>query len=397
MENWKEYSLQEVTTRIGDGLHGTPVYDDNGSYYFINGSNLLNGKVVINENTKRVSTEQYEKHKKELSDRTVLLGINGTIGNVALYQNEKCILGKSAAYLNVKEDFDKLFLKYVLLNPHFQNFIQVNATGTTIKNVGLGLLRSYKFLAPESKTEQQKIASILSSLDDKIELNNQMNQTLEQIAQAIFKEWFVDFNFPGFDGNLVDGLPKGWRKESIDKNINYLNGLALQKYPVEDGEDYLPVIKIRELRQGVTSATDKANFSVPENYIIKNGDILFSWSGSLDIAIWNYGTGALNQHLFKVSSNTYPKWFYYFWTKHFLPIYRNIAASKATTMGHIQRRHLTESLINVPDEKILKKADEVIKPLFDRLLNNAVQCSDLAEIRNNLLSKLLNGNIKPTL
>ena len=397
MENWKEYSLQEVTTRIGDGLHGTPVYDDNGSYYFINGSNLLNGKVVINENTKRVSTEQYEKHKKELSDRTVLLGINGTIGNVALYQNEKCILGKSAAYLNVKEDFDKLFLKYVLLNPHFQNFIQVNATGTTIKNVGLGLLRSYKFLAPESKTEQQKIASILSSLDDKIELNNQMNQTLEQIAQAIFKEWFVEFNFPGFDGNLVDGLPKGWRKESIDKNINYLNGLALQKYPVEDGEDYLPVIKIRELRQGVTSATDKANFSVPENYIIKNGDILFSWSGSLDIAIWNYGTGALNQHLFKVSSNTYPKWFYYFWTKHFLPIYRNIAASKATTMGHIQRRHLTESLINVPDEKILKKADEVIKPLFDRLLNNAVQCSDLAEIRNNLLSKLLNGNIKPTL
>ena len=397
MENWKEYSLQEVTTRIGDGLHGTPVYDDNGSYYFINGSNLLNGKVVINENTKRVSTEQYEKHKKELSDRTVLLGINGTIGNVALYQNEKCILGKSAAYLNVKEDFDKLFLKYVLLNPHFQNFIQVNATGTTIKNVGLGLLRSYKFLAPESKTEQQKIASILSSLDDKIELNNQMNQTLEQIAQAIFKEWFVEFNFPGFDGNLVDGLPKGWRKESIDKNINYLNGLALQKYPVEDGEDYLPVIKIRELLQGVTSATDKANFSVPENYIIKNGDILFSWSGSLDIAIWNYGTGALNQHLFKVSSNTYPKWFYYFWTKHFLPIYRNIAASKATTMGHIQRRHLTESLINVPDEKILKKADEVIKPLFDRLLNNAVQCSDLAEIRNNLLSKLLNGNIKPTL
>ena len=283
------------------------------------------------------------------------------------------------------------------MNPHFQNFIQVNATGTTIKNVGLGLLRSYKFLAPESKTEQQKIASILSSLDDKIELNNQMNQTLEQIAQAIFKEWFVEFNFPGFDGNLVDGLPKGWRKESIDKNINYLNGLALQKYPVEDGEDYLPVIKIRELLQGVTSATDKANFSVPENYIIKNGDILFSWSGSLDIAIWNYGTGALNQHLFKVSSNTYPKWFYYFWTKHFLPIYRNIAASKATTMGHIQRRHLTESLINVPDEKILKKADEVIKPLFDRLLNNAVQCSDLAEIRNNLLSKLLNGNIKPTL
>lgn len=330
--------------------------------------------------------------EKPLYDKpSILIPRKGTLSNL-FYVDKPFWSVDTMFYTKINEQNNSKYIYYFLKSI---DLAALNV-GSAVPSLTTEVLNNVEIKLPNRKT-QDKIASILSSLDDKIELNNQMNQTLEQIAQAIFKEWFVEFNFPGFDGNLVDGLPKGWRKESIDKNINYLNGLALQKYPVEDGEDYLPVIKIRELRQGVTSATDKANFSVPENYIIKNGDILFSWSGSLDIAIWNYGTGALNQHLFKVSSNTYPKWFYYFWTKHFLPIYRNIAASKATTMGHIQRRHLTESLINVPDEKILKKADEVIKPLFDRLLNNAVQCSDLAEIRNNLLSKLLNGNIKPTL
>jgi len=182
--------LNQVTSKIGDGLHGTPVYDETGEYYFINGSNLVDGKIDMTSNTKRVSEEEYNKYKKELSDRTILLGINGTIGNVALYNNEKCVLSKSAAYLNTIDNFDKGFLKYILLNDHFQKYIKTKATGTTIKNVGLALLREYEFWAPESLETQRSIASILSSLDDKIGLNLQMNKTLEAIAQALFKEWF---------------------------------------------------------------------------------------------------------------------------------------------------------------------------------------------------------------
>src|SRR5690606_39079262 len=218
MSEWKTYKLVDVAERIGDGLHGTPEYDENGEYYFINGSNLINGKIVVNLNTKRVNETEYLKHKKDLSENTILLGINGTIGNVALYQNEQCILGKSAAYINVKSEFDKQFIRYVLTNEHFQRFIRTNASGTTIKNVGLGLLREYEFQAPKDIEEQREIAQILSSLDDKIEVNLQMNKTLEAMAQAIFKEWFVNFNFPGFDGELVDGLPKGW-KECILKDF----------------------------------------------------------------------------------------------------------------------------------------------------------------------------------
>ncbi len=393
MSDWKTYKLGDVAERIGDGLHGTPKYDENGEYYFINGSNLINGKIVVNSNTKRVNETEYLKHKKALSENTILLGINGTIGNVALYQNEQCILGKSAAYINVKSDFDKQFIRYVLTNEHFQRFIKTNASGTTIKNVGLGLLREYEFQAPNIET-QKEIAQILTSLDDKIELNLQMNQTLEAMAQAIFKEWFVNFNFPGFDGELVDGLPKGWRKEPIDENIEFLNGLALQKYPPINDDEYLPVIKIRELRQGVTNSSDKASTQIPEKYIIENGDILFSWSGSLEVMMWCNGQGALNQHLFKVSSEKYPKWFYYYWTKHFLPIYQSIASDKATTMGHIQRRHLTESLINVPDLETFNEANKILKPLLDKLQNNSLQIQTLTQTRDTLLPKLMSGQLE---
>ncbi len=395
MSEWKTYKLSEILNLISGGTPKTTNPDFwNGNIPWLSIVDFGNANKYVYKAEKSITEEGLKKSSTNILKKgQIIISARGTVGALAVLDRDMAF-NQSCYGINANDLTSNEFL-YYLLKDSIQK-IQQNTHGAVFDTITRNTFDHIEVTIPP-KAEQQKIASILSSLDDKIELNNQMNQTLEQIAQAIFKEWFVDFNFPGFDGNLVDGLPKGWRKESIDKNINYLNGLALQKYPVEDGEDYLPVIKIRELRQGVTSATDKANFSVPENYIIKNGDILFSWSGSLDIAIWNYGTGALNQHLFKVSSNTYPKWFYYFWTKHFLPIYRNIAASKATTMGHIQRRHLTESLINVPDEKILKKADEVIKPLFDRLLNNAVQCSDLAEIRNNLLSKLLNGNIKPTL
>jgi type I restriction enzyme S subunit len=395
MSEWKTYTLgKDVVTKLGDGLHGTPIYDDNGEYYFINGSNLVDGKIVINSNTKKVTEEEFVKYKKDLSDKTILLGINGTIGNVALYNNEMCILGKSAAYLNINDDFDKHFVKYVLTNDHFQNYIKNNASGTTIKNVGLGLLREYQFSAPEAKVQQQEIAQILTSLDDKIELNLQMNQTLEAMAQALFKEWFVNFNFPNFDGELENNLPKGWKNEPMDENIEFLNGLALQKFPPLNEDEFLPVIKIRELKQGFTNASDKASTELPEKYVIYDGDILFSWSGSLEVVLWCEGKGALNQHLFKVSSTVYPKWFYFFWVREYLPLYKSIAEGKATTMGHIQRRHLTDTIINVPNKELMILADSILSPILDKIQENKIQIQSLTQTRDTLLPKLMSGKLE---
>ena len=119
MSEWKEVLLTEVTTRIGDGLHGTPNYDENGDYYFINGNNLLKGRIVIKPDTKKINSEEYIKYSKPIDDRTILLSINGTIGNLAYYNNEKCILGKSACYINLNDNVDKQFIYYHFLNRDF--------------------------------------------------------------------------------------------------------------------------------------------------------------------------------------------------------------------------------------------------------------------------------------
>ena len=211
---WKEVTLGEISSKIGDGLHGTPKYDDEGPYYFINGNNLNCGKIIIKDDTKRVGKDEFVKNQKELNEQTILVSINGTIGNVAKYNNELCILGKSACYINVIKEVDKEFIYYVLTSANFKRNITNEATGTTIKNVSLKQMREYKFNIPCNISDQRRIASILSSLDRKIELNNKINADLEEMAQAIFKNWFVDFE-PFKDGKFVDSelgmIPEGWK------------------------------------------------------------------------------------------------------------------------------------------------------------------------------------------
>ena len=191
MSEWKDVVLTDVTSKIGDGLHGTPQYDSNGEYYFINGNNLNKGKILIKSETQKVNKHEYFKYSKPLSDKSILLSINGTIGNLALYKNELCVLGKSACYINVNETVDRKFIYYVFSNSDFQNFIIESATGTTIPNVPLKGLREYSFSIPPLP-EQLAIASVLSSFDDKIDLLHRQNQTLEKMAETLFRQWFVE-------------------------------------------------------------------------------------------------------------------------------------------------------------------------------------------------------------
>ena len=190
---WKKVSLESVISILGDGLHGTPKYDDKGTFFFINGNNLRNGKIEIDENTKRTSENEYLKYKKNLNNRTLFVSINGTLGNIAAYNGEPVILGKSVCYFNVLESVDKGFIQYIILSEDFQKYINSLATGSTIKNVSLKLMRSYEFELPPFNI-QRIISNILTSLDDKIALNHRINQTLEAMAQALFQSWFVDFD-----------------------------------------------------------------------------------------------------------------------------------------------------------------------------------------------------------
>ncbi|MDA8417136.1 MAG: restriction endonuclease subunit S [Betaproteobacteria bacterium] len=265
------------------------------------------------------------------------------------------------------------------------------------------------------KAYQDSVAEVLTSLDDRITLLRETNSTLEAIAQALFKSWFVDFDpvrakqegrepegmdadtaslFPdSFEESELGLVPKGWRGKSLDTIAEYLNGLALQKFP-PDEDDWLPVIKIAQLRKGDTNGADRANRRLKSEYIIQNGDVLFSWSGSLEVVVWCGGEGALNQHLFKVTSKDYPKWFYYFWTKHHLVSFQQTAASKATTMGHIQRKHLTEAKVVAPPIEIIQAISVYFAPLLERWITNELKAQTLATLRDTLLPRLISGQLR---
>jgi type I restriction enzyme S subunit len=262
--------------------------------------------------------------------------------------------------------------------------------------------------------EQRAIAHVLGILDDKIELNRRMNETLEAMARAIFQSWFVDFDpvrakaegrdtglpkhladlFPdAFEDSELGEIPAGWEVRGLDEIANYLNGLALQKYPPTDGRT-LPVIKIAQLKKGTTDGADRCSADVPEPFVVKDGNVLFSWSGSLAITIWCGGDGALNQHLFKITSPDTPKWFYYLWTSHHLPNFQAIAAGKATTMGHIQRHHLSDAKTLVPSKALMDAMDAALSPVLDRVILSGVQNQTLAALRDALLPKLISGEIR---
>ena len=287
-----------------------------------------------------------------------------------------------------KKGIESAYLSYAVLGAKPHLFAQVDLAGHGTGKLPTDVFKAVRIRVPEPD-EQRAIAHVLETLDDKIELNRRMSQTLEAIAQAVFKSWFVDFdhNWPTAD----------WQSRPLDSVADFLNGLALQKFPPVDGEETMPVIKISQLRAGHTKTADRANENVPAPYVINDGDLLFSWSGSLEVDFWCGGKGALNQHLFKVTSSVAPDWYAYLWTKHHLPEFRAIAANKATTMGHIQRKHLTAAEVLLPPPPILEEMDAVMKPIFAELIQRRLETRTLSELRDELLPKLMSGELTPDL
>ena len=214
----------------------------------------------------------------------------------------------------------------------------------------------------------------------------------------MFKSWFVDFT-PFKDQPFVDSelgpIPQGWKVGKLTDIAVYLNGLAMQKFPPQDIKDSFPVLKIKELGAGICdNSSDRCSNKVPKKYIIEDGDIIFSWSGTLMVDVWCGGQCGLNQHLFKVSSSNYPKWFYYHWTKKHLRDFIHIARDKAVTMGHIKRGHLDNALVVVPNNFILEKATHLFEPLLNMVISKRIENQRLAALRDTLLPKLMSGEIK---
>ena len=356
--NWESTTWGELATiEYGKGLLD---YRDGKGDYPVYGTN---GKIGT--------------HTEPLFDKAgVIIGRKGAYRGVH-YSKTPFFVIDTAFYLKPKNELDLRWAYYQLLTQDINSM----DSGSAIPSTSRPDFYALPVILPPLP-EQRAIAGILGALDDKIELNRRMNAILESMARAVFRQWFV---------NEVDVA--NWEEKPLDEIANFLNGLALQKFPAE-GNDYLPVIKISQLRTNDTESADKASTNIPPQYIIEDGDILFSWSGSLVVVAWCGGKGALNQHLFKVTSEKYPKWFYYYWTKHHLANFQEIAAGKATTMGHIQRHHLKAAKVIVPSDKELKEMDKVMSPLLDKIILNNLESRTLGSLRDSLLPKLMRGEVR---
>ena len=262
--------------------------------------------------------------------------------------------------------------------------------------------------------EQHRITKILGTFDDKIEKNRLMNETLEEMARALFKSWFIDFDpvrakmegkdtgLPKyiadlFPDRLVDSelgkIPEGWEMLPLDEMADFVNGLALQKFRPKHCEERLPVVKIAQLRSGKANSNEWADSNIPNKHIIDDGDIVFSWSGSLLLKVWCGKRAALNQHLFKVSSDQFPKWFVFHCIGHHLSEFRAIAAGKTTTMGHIQRHHLSAANCVIPNFRLIEAGD-LLSSIFNASISLSIQSRKLVELRDFLLPKLISGSIR---
>ncbi len=339
-----------------------------------------------------------------------ILGIPARVPNDGRVYLHNQRLGKVVVREGARVELD--FLYWLFLWPDFNRELVTSASGTKILHTAPSRIEEFRFELPPLD-EQRAIAHILGTLDAKIELNRRMSETLEAMARALFKSWFIDFDlvhakaegrdlglpqpladlFPdSFEDSELGEIPKGWEVRSLDEIARFLNGLALQKYPPKDGRS-LPVIKIAQLRAGNTDGADAASVDLEPDYIVEDGDVLFSWSGSLECVLWAGWRGALNQHLFKVTSVNYPQWLYYLWIHHHLADFRHTAAAKATTMGHIQRHHLSEARVVLPSRALLDAADRYIGPLITAIPKHLVEARSLVDVRNALLPKLVSGEI----
>ena len=384
---WREVILTEVTNKIGDGLHGTPSYDETGEYFFINGNNLVDGKIAIKPETKKVNKLEYEKHKKDLSDRTILISINGTIGNVAIYNKEKCLLGKSACYININDNVIRPFLYYVFLNKDFQHYIKETATGTTIPNVPLKGIRQFAFQLPPL-LEQKTIAEILSSLDDKIDLLHRQNKTLENIAQTLFRQWFVE------------EADEGWAEKPLGETVDISIGRTpprkeFQWFSKKQGD--WKWISIKDMAGNGTYIFDTSEYLTKEAVdkfnipVIPSNTVILSFKMTIGRVCITTEDMLSNEAIasFKFRSDTpYSKTYLYFYLKNFKFESWGSTSSIVTSINTGMIKSFT---ITIPKRKRIDKFTKIAGHIFRKIYCNQVQIRGLISLRDTLLPKLMSG------
>lgn len=388
-----KHKISDFLENYGDGIHGTPNYDENGTVYFINGNNLVNGKIQINANTLKITEEEANKIKRDLNEKTLLLSINGTLGNIALYNHEKITLGKSACFLNVKEEKDKIFLKYVLSTKEFKKYMQLVATGSTIKNLAPSQVANYEFELKDN-VDKYKVSNLLSSIDNKIENNNKINAELESLAKTIYDYWFLQFEFPNEEGKpykssggkmvwnkeLKREIPEGWAVKKLNSIANlYQPEILPSNLMKEDGKNFVYGAN------GIVGRYNKFNHEHPEIAICCRGASCGNYLMTLPKS-WITGNSMVVTP--KDSSVTKE---YLYHSLRYIDIKRYVTGS---AQPQITRSNLDGIKVVIPPFKSLEHFSNKAEKIRNELIKNINENNELSSLRDFLLPMLMNGQVQ---
>ncbi len=414
MSEWKRYKLSELY-EMSSGISSTKEQAGHGSP-FLSFSVVFNNYFLPDSLIDLMDTTDGEKQKYSINEGDIFLTrTSETVDELAMSSVSLKDYPEASfsGFLKRLRPVDKTivypkFMAFYLRSPLFRRTIINNTVMTLRASFNEAMFSYLEIMLPDFDT-QKKIGDFLYSLEKKKQINNQINQELEAMAKTLYDYWFVQFDFPDQNGKpykssggkmvyhpeLKREIPEGWGVDSLWNIANFYNGLAMQKYrPDTNGDDYLPVIKIREMMNGFSKDTEKARLDIPTEAVVERGDILFSWSATLEVVIWGKEKGALNQHIFKVTSDTYPKSFIYFELKSYLKVFKAIAELRKTTMGHITQDHLKQANIVVPPIDLISKLDAKLQPIMlkQQIIEN--QNQELTKLRDWLLPMLMNGQVK---
>ena len=388
---------KSITPKAGKiyRLYSLPSFDDGRLYETLDGKNIQSNKYIV-------------------PDKCILFNkLNVRFKRILRIDESDTNKVCSTEYLPLvvnESKVDYQYCYYLLISDKITNYLcgQNTNTSGSHKRINPDNFLDINIILP-GLAEQKRIGKLLSDIDHKIELNRAINQNLEAMAKQFYDYWFVQFDFPNEEGKpykssggkmvwnekLKRNIPVGWHCGNLFEIAVFTNGLACQKFRPKDDEESLPVIKIREMHDGISDDTEEVTSNIPESVKVYNGDVLFSWSASLEVMLWAYGLGGLNQHIFKVTSaNDFPKSFYYFQLLDYIDVFKKVAEARKTTMGHITQDHLQQSTIAIPDNKdIAVRFEELISPIFEQVVKLHEEISYLIKQRDELLPLLMNGQV----
>lgn len=416
MTNWKLVKLEEIAT-FQEGYVNPPQTNNDyfdGDVKWLRAVDLNDSEVWNTSRTlSDVGFESAGKSALMFKPNTIAISKSGTIGRLGILKDYMC---GNRAVINIEVNEEKADLMYVFYSLIMarREIIQY-AVGSVQANLYPSVLGKLEIPLPPLPT-QKKIASVISAIDN-MKINNQDTSSRNnEIVATLFRSWFIDFDpvkakaegklpygmdaetaalFPDtFEDSEIGPIPSGWKLYSILELGDFLNGVASQKYPVTSEDDSLPVVKIREMQNGVTEKSDWASNSTPQKYHINEGDILFSWAATLLVQHWQGNKAILNQHIFKVTpSKNFPEWFVYQYLTSELWKFQRMATAGETMMGHIKRKDLQQHLIVIPANQLLKKLSETMNPLYSLSKSISINQKHITSIRDALLPKLMSGEL----